>query len=385
MPALGPRLERKAVLATPAKGAVRLFAVAYALAVSQVVHAEAHALLMDTARPTVASSLLQARQNNDGSGPVSADADVGMNFSPRGRRGHVVEGLQGEYPYFTVTEMLPWLFGAAGTAALFGLLASWLRSRFAAERAHVRLAAQAAERQRISRELHDTLLQSAQGMALCVQAAVDSLDADQEARNALLDALRQADAVADEARRRIAGLRNIADGQSLSALLAKGITLAEGDKLLSVGLVCEGTERAVEAMVMGELQAAMAEALRNIAWHSGATEAKICIAYRTQHLELIVEDNGCGIPFDIAVRGSRDGHFGLVGIAERAACCEGAFRIERRNGGGTRLLITIPAQTAYMSRSRKDRGTLRSKPANDYVLGGPILFAFRKRSPSGVR
>ncbi|MDO9369353.1 MAG: triple tyrosine motif-containing protein [Sphingopyxis sp.] len=240
----------------------------------------------------------------------------------------------------------------AGCILLAGLLLMLfirLRVRLASERLRARLEVRADEREQISREIHDTLLQSVQGLSLRVHSVADDMRASPKARAALLAALDRADDTIGEARHRIAGLRTPTEGSSLSDLVLRVIDLAKDVDLPVPAVLIEGSERPVDPVVLGELRSVLTEALRNIAWHAKASETRIRLDFGDRELKIVVEDNGAGIPAEIAAGGFREGHFGLKGISERVARCDGRSRIEPREEGGTRLVINLPARTAYVA------------------------------------
>jgi signal transduction histidine kinase len=85
------------------------------------------------------------------------------------------------------------------------------------------------------------------------------------------------------------------------------------------------------------------EALTNIVKHSKAVQASISIRQGVSTMEVVVEDDGCGIDLDKAARMTPTaGHLGLIGMRERTTLLGGEFRIERLATGGTRVSATFP-------------------------------------------
>jgi signal transduction histidine kinase len=94
------------------------------------------------------------------------------------------------------------------------------------------------------------------------------------------------------------------------------------------------------------------EALSNVARHSGATRASLMLAEEGETLVLCIEDNGRG--FDPAARTGPDRHGrhqGLVNMRDRAIGMRGTFAIERPDGGGTRIIVRVPASPSAASGS----------------------------------
>jgi len=244
-----------------------------------------------------------------------------------------------------------WFYGLCVLAAILIIfLAIRLRVRIASARIRSRVEAQADERERIAREIHDTLLQSVQGLSLRVHAVAEQLGARSPAHRPLVAALDQADRTIGEARARIAGLRPPVAGDSLRDLVSQTVEAARRSDAPTPSTIVDGDERPVDPVVMGELRAVLDEALRNIAWHAEASEAWVIIRFGARALEMVVEDNGVGVPPEIEEQGYREGHFGLADIFARVAKLQGQARIERRDEGGTRLVVSVPARTAYRER-----------------------------------
>ncbi len=85
------------------------------------------------------------------------------------------------------------------------------------------------------------------------------------------------------------------------------------------------------------------EALRNVRQHASATSVAVEIRSRGTTVEVVVEDDGVGVPFDQLPRTGGDGHIGLVSMRETIAMAGGTFTIGLRPAGGTRLSFTLPA------------------------------------------
>jgi signal transduction histidine kinase len=83
------------------------------------------------------------------------------------------------------------------------------------------------------------------------------------------------------------------------------------------------------------------EALTNVARHSGARQATVTLARSTDHLQMLVEDDGRGV--GVQARHARPAHgLGVIGMRERAQALGGTFALDTRPGGGTRVTARIP-------------------------------------------
>ena len=176
-------------------------------------------------------------------------------------------------------------FQAMGVAAFLGMLWGlyWFRMRRLAHEFNVRLEERVTERTRIARELHDTLLQSFQGLMLRFQV-VDYLLPEGEAKNQLEQTLERADRAIAEGRSALYDLRSSAIATSDLPESIKAL----GDELSTAGaatfrLVVEGPPRKVQTMIRDELYRITREALRNAFHHAQARhiEAEITLRWRT--------------------------------------------------------------------------------------------------------
>lgn len=210
-----------------------------------------------------------------------------------------------------------------------------------------RLEAQAEERERIARELHDTLLQGFQGLVLRFQAVMKKIPDHDPARNMLEMALDRAEQVLLEGRHRVRDLRETARvSNDLPERLMKC-----ADELLQVHRAdfcfdLVGTPETLNAIVIEEIYAIGREALRNAFIHSQASTIGIETAYSTDIFRMVVRDNGIGIMTD-AVKNERLGHWGLAIMRERATKIGADLNIRTRVGVGTEIVLRVTASIAY--------------------------------------
>lgn len=235
---------------------------------------------------------------------------------------------------------------AATAIAMLGLLFR-MQLRRAAARARERLEERLLERERIARELHDTLLQGVQGLLLRFQVVAARIPGNVEAASMMEDVLNRADQVMAESRERVAELREIPPNTSElpGAIADLGPMLANG-RAVSISNVVQGEVRALDGSVNSELFLIAREAIGNALRHSGCTSLETTLSYERFWLRLRVRDDGCGIPDDI-LRQGRNGHFGLNGMRERAQRLRGTLRIASTDSEGTEIEVRIPAALAY--------------------------------------
>jgi signal transduction histidine kinase len=232
--------------------------------------------------------------------------------------------------------------------ALAAISAAWIlyRLRLSQEtgRLNAAMEVRLAERERIARELHDTLLQSVQGLILRFQSVADRLPAAEVERTRLAEALRQANAVAIETRQRVQGLRERSEGGDLESLLTEQVELLDLPGSITVDILVTGRRRMLRPDVVGEIGAIMGEALLNVSRHASAVRVEINLTFTRKGFVLTIVDDGRGIvEEDLA----RHGHFGIVGMRERAERLTGSFSIGRHERGGTEVRVMVPRISAY--------------------------------------
>jgi signal transduction histidine kinase/ligand-binding sensor domain-containing protein len=231
-------------------------------------------------------------------------------------------------------------------------LAYSLRLRAVAERIRARMIERLDERDRIARELHDTLLQSVQGLIMRFSNIAQDIAAIQPAHRDMLDALDSADAVVVEGRDRIHELRRWSGARSLSevvTLTAERLLLP--DKI-EIHLSVEGPQREIYPAIADELLRITDEALFNVSRHAHARKVSISIAYGVEALVLRIIDDGVGIAPEIVAQGGVAGHFGLVGMRERAEKIGGQLAITTDPAGGTSVEMKVGAEIAFADRPR---------------------------------
>jgi signal transduction histidine kinase len=239
-----------------------------------------------------------------------------------------------------------WLFRVA-VAAIAGMMLAGLyriRKRAIEERTRRLIAAQVAERERIARELHDTLLQGMQAMMLRFQAVGNILAPDSRAHDMLESALERGDDVLLEGRDRVRNLRPENRTTLQSALHAIAGQIGDG---LTIEIVEQGLPRTLCDPVIDELAAIAREALTNTLWHAQATHATVALDFTRWSVRMSVRDNGRGFSARILEQGAKPGHFGLPGMRERAAKLAAVLTLSNRDGGGAEVVITVPARIAY--------------------------------------
>jgi signal transduction histidine kinase len=251
------------------------------------------------------------------------------------------------------TFLQSWPFKVLVAAILLALLwfAYSLRLQAVVNRMRMRMAERMEERERIARELHDTLLQSVQGLTLRFQLAVDFLPAAAPARPVLEEAIDRADQVIAEGRDRVRDLRSLQDAP-VEDVIADIVKRQAFDPGVEVAVTTTRTPRALDPLILDEVTRIASEAVFNIWRHASATRVAIDIGYGT-NFSLCFTDNGVGIAPDIADKGEKDGHFGLSGMRERAKKLRGWLAARRLPEGGTEVMLVVPGSIAYKAAKRR--------------------------------
>jgi signal transduction histidine kinase len=245
-------------------------------------------------------------------------------------------------------------FQAICAAAIVGLFwtAHRLRVRHVVRQLNLTVEARVDERTRIARELHDTLLQSFQGLLLMFQSALKLLpDRPVEARRRLERALEQASAATTEARNAVQGLRASSvettdPAGSLWNIVAE-LTREQGDSAPAIRVVVHGTPRRLKPVVGDEVYRIVGEALRNALRHAAAQHITAEIRYDDRRFRVRVRDDGTGFDEQAVQRDPPAGHFGFHGMHERAETIGGRLEVWSKPGFGTEIELSIPAAIAY--------------------------------------
>ena len=225
------------------------------------------------------------------------------------------------------------------------------------------------ERTRIARELHDTLLQSFQGLMFSFQAARNLLPGrTEEAIRTLEGAIRKGDEAVAEGRDAIQNLRlGSAETRLEDLLTAMGEELRDAQvgnsHALLFHVILEGQPRALSPLLQDEIYRIAREVLRNAFQHSGASRIEAALQYDTDLFRLRIRDDGKGIDPSVVQHGARAGHWGLPGIRERAKRIGARLALWSESGAGTEVELTIPGSVAYGEGEVRRFGLFRIKAA----------------------
>ncbi len=219
-----------------------------------------------------------------------------------------------------------------------------------------------AERTRIARELHDTLLQTFQALMLHLQVVNDLLPPG-KAKHQLEQSLDRADQAIEEGRSAVYDLRSATTTNDLEQAVQ-----VLGDELAKQGsaafrLLVEGKARELHPIIRDEAYRIIGEALRNASRHAEAKQIEVELAYEDRMFRVRIRDDGRGIPPELLEAG-RPGHYGLSGMRERAHQIGARLEIWSAPKAGTEIELTIGGSIAFQASQRS-----------------PFLRLFRKLVP----
>jgi signal transduction histidine kinase len=246
-----------------------------------------------------------------------------------------------------------------------------LRLRQVARQFNMRLEERVGERTRIAQELHDTLLQSFQGLILNFQRARNVLPGRPAQAIELLDgALDRAEQAIVKGRDAIHDIRS-----SVGNDLAKEIT-ALGEELdiksghresPTFGVLVEGTPHAIAPVLRQGIYCIVREALRNAYVHAQARSIEAEITYAECLLRIRIRDDGVGIDLKLLGEAGRAGHWGLPGMRERAKRIGAQLDVWSELGAGTEIELRIPNTAASEPDSEGGSDAIRkAKTGNDH-------------------
>jgi signal transduction histidine kinase len=201
------------------------------------------------------------------------------------------------------------------------------------------------ERQRMAREIHDTLAQGLAGILTQLQAAEQTLDTPSVSRRHVTNAINLARESLTEARRTVHAVEPsmLAEAQlpdAINDMVRRWVEVHHVD----TALIVTGDARPMHPDVEVALLRTAQEALTNVAKHARANRVGLTLSYMEDLVTLDVRDDGIGFePTVKRANGSTNGGFGLAGMRQRVQRLAGRLDIESEPGGGTAISATVPA------------------------------------------
>jgi ligand-binding sensor domain-containing protein/two-component sensor histidine kinase len=244
-----------------------------------------------------------------------------------------------------------WWFYLLCTAGLAGTV--WFAYQARMRQAHARFDAVLGERNRLAREMHDTLIQGCTGVSALLEACA-SMSPEQapSARNLLDCARTQIRAVTDEAREAVWNLHR--GGRSeISRLVDQMARQACAASQVPVKMETSGKPVVLDPLVEHDIMMVAREAVCNALRHAHPHEVSLGIHFQRGRIRMTVLDDGCGFEPGEELP-QTGGHFGLIGMRERTERLGGHFAVRSAPGKGTELCVEVPTRAP----AREDRGAL---------------------------
>jgi len=248
------------------------------------------------------------------------------------------------------------VFVVAAFLILLGVLYQ-LRVQHVARQVRVRMEERLDERERIARDLHDTLLQSTQGLILKIHAAAKQIPREAAAaHDALEKVLDRADQVLAEGRDRVRNLRDTTISLSdLPAVFKRVAEETSPNHQATFKTVVEGRVRELHPLVLEESYRIGREALINALKYSQGRLVEVEITYEPRQFRLRVRDDGRGIDPGILAQGGLADHWGIQGMRERADKIGAELKIWSGHQNGTEVELLVPGATAYKPAQAKSK------------------------------
>jgi len=198
------------------------------------------------------------------------------------------------------------------------------------------------ERERMARELHDTLAQGLAGLILQLEAADSYLESGDLARAQAVvqQAMQRARATLHEARRAIRALRPTALEQgNLTDALGQEIDQFAATTGVRTTFEVNGSPHGVSPEMAQDILRIVQESLTNVARHAQAGHVLVRLTGGDGGLQLMIQDDGVG--FDLSESLERPDCFGLAGMQERASCWGGVLQVDSALGKGTKVTLKM--------------------------------------------
>jgi signal transduction histidine kinase/ligand-binding sensor domain-containing protein len=231
-----------------------------------------------------------------------------------------------------------------------GVVAAWtlyhVRMRQVARALNTRFDERLAERTRMARDLHDTLLQTVQGSKMVADNALGRPDDALGMRRAMEQVSIWLGQASTEGRAAVNALRaSTRERNDLAEAFRRAIEDCRRQGSLQASLSVSGDATEMHPVVRDEVYRIGYEAIRNTCTHSGGSRLEVELTY-ARDLILRVSDNGVGIDPAFASDG-REGHFGLQGMRERAARIGATLTVVTSAASGTEIRVTVPGRAIF--------------------------------------
>ena len=266
--------------------------------------------------------------------------------------------LQGETFRFTILPKFyqtSWFLACLATGSILLISGAFaLRLRASTQHLQNRMNERLMERDRIARELHDTLLQGFHGIVLRLQGIAHLIPYAEPARQRLEETMDRAEQILIDGRESLMQLRSYSSAcpdfvEQLNHVIADLQSQSE------IGCVVDvvGQVRTLKPAVQEEVLAIARESLTNAFRHSKANVIRVELNYSGSQFIFRCADDGVGLPDDVLKNGSAEGHWGMVGLRERSHNLNARLFVRKNEPQGTVIEMILRGRIAYSG--RRDR------------------------------
>jgi signal transduction histidine kinase len=240
-------------------------------------------------------------------------------------------------------------FKIAVGVALILVVALWFVVRSEQMKRRYRRGVEAghAERKRIARDIHDTLLQGVQALLFRLQIWEEDPNIPESLRREIAVVSHQTKSMVLEGRERILGMRSMDTPpvDLIESLALIGGNASVGETTFEIKTV--GEVRSLTADAQEQLIDIAREGVRNACQHAEASRISVNVEYHKHSLHVSITDDGRGFDQAVAEGRVKSAHFGLMGMRERARQLGAQFHIRSKSTIGTRIEVIVPARAAY--------------------------------------
>lgn len=213
------------------------------------------------------------------------------------------------------------------------------------------------ERTRIAQDLHDTLLQGLVSASMQLHVANDQITEDSPAKPLVGRVMQLMGQVIEEGRDAVRGLRStIGNADDLETALSRAGQEFGNEQVGDYRVIVEGTPTQLHPIIRDEAYRIGREALGNAFRHSKASKIEVELEYSTKQLRILVRDDGIGIDPDVLQSG-KEGHWGLIGMRERAESIGARLKVWSRANAGTEVELLIPSQVAFVATQKEKKAS----------------------------
>jgi signal transduction histidine kinase/ligand-binding sensor domain-containing protein len=239
-----------------------------------------------------------------------------------------------------------WFLASCGALAIGIALAAY---RLRLRQMHARFQAVLEERNRVAREMHDTVIQGCTGVSALLEGVAALGTADESGRRELLDHARaQVRMTVDEARRAVWNLRQSPSSSSeeeIGRLLDRMAHEVSHASRVPVRFEAFGPPARLDPSIEHDILMVAREAVYNAVRHAQPSEVRVQLFFENDRIRMRVADDGCGFDPEEAPAVAGE-HFGIVGMRERTARLGGRFNLRSAPGSGTELVFEAPLRSA---------------------------------------